>query len=366
MGRKKKAPKIRMPEIKQLPSGAWHTRVLVNGRRVSITKDSFDECAAAYLALKSGVIEAEEGKTGKSITLEAAVLSYIDSKKGFLSPATIEGYEKFYRNMLQSMMKRNIRTVTQAQWQAAIREERKSGKSPKYIKNGWMFFSACIVAAGVDRPEVMLYPDEHKERAYLTPDEIDKFVETVKGRPVEIPALLCLSSLRRSEMLALTWDNVDMGNDVLYIRGAVVRGPDGLEAKTQNKTDKSRRSVPIIPPLLDALRAVEGKTGRVVKMGGDTVYKQVKKVCADACVTSVDLHGLRHSFASLAYHLNIPEMIAAEIGGWNDLSTMHKIYTHLAEKDIAKRSKDFCDYFSTEAIKTRKLETQLETENKMV
>lgn len=58
------------------------------------------------------------------------------------------------------------------------------------------------------------------------------------------------------------------------------------------------------------------------------------------------------------------EMIAAEIGGWSDLSTMHNIYTHLAQKDIAKRSSDFCDYFTAEAMKKRKLATELETKNK--
>ena len=355
MGRKKKAPKIRIPRIKQLPSGAWHTRVFVDGRRVSITKNSYDECVAEYLALKNGVIEAKKESGGKCVTLEEAINAYIDGKKGFLSPSTIAGYEKFRRNLFQAMMKRNIRTVTQAQWQAAIKAERNAGKSPKYIKNGWMFVSACIVAAGVERPEVMLFPAEHNERAYLTPDEIDKFVEAVKGQPVQIPALLCLSSLRRSEMLALDWKNVDLENGVMYIRGATVRGPDGMTTKQQNKTDKSRRSVPIIPPLKEALQQVQSKSGPVVTMTGDYSLYSVKKICRESGITVVDLHGLRHSFASLAYHLGIPEMIAAEIGGWNDLSTMHNIYTHLAEKDIAKRSKDFCDYFTTEALKNRQI-----------
>ena len=67
------------------------------------------------------------------------------------------------------------------------------------------------------------------------------------------------------------------------------------------------------------------------------------------------MHGLRHSFASLAYHMGIPEMMAAEIGGWKDLGTMLKIYPHLAEQDIAKRSREFTDYFAPEAIKNRQI-----------
>lgn len=364
MGRKKKAPEVKLPKIEQLPSGAWHTRVLIDNRRISITRETYEETLAEYLALKNGVMAASEKRSGKNITLEEAVTDYIASKEGFLSPSTIAGYEKFKRNMMLPMMKRNIFAVTNDQWQAAIRAEHKSGKSPKYIKNGWMFFSACIVAAGADRPEVMLYPPEHNERAYLTPDEIDKFVDAVKGQPVEIPALLCLSSLRRSEILALTWDNVDLKNNAIYIKGATVRGTKGLVTKKQNKSRKSRRPIPIIPPLKAALQAVSPKSGPVVKMTGDYSLSKVKKTCESAGITVVGLHGLRHSFASLAYHLGIPEMIAAEIGGWNDLSTMHNIYTHLAQKDIAKRSQGFCDWFSEESTKKRKLETPLATESK--
>ena len=33
MAKRKKEPEIRLPKIKQLPSGAWHTRVLIEDRR---------------------------------------------------------------------------------------------------------------------------------------------------------------------------------------------------------------------------------------------------------------------------------------------------------------------------------------------
>ena len=363
MGRKRKEPEISLPKIEQLPSGAYHTRVLIDGRRVSVTKDTYDECVAEYLALKNKITKAKESQFGKSVTLETAVKNYIAARDGFCSPSTIRGYQKFERNFFQDLMKRNIFSISGQQWQNGIRRLHEQGKSSKYIKNGWMFFASCLKAAGAVPPDVLLYPPEEREHAFLEPEEIDKFVEAIKGHRFEIPFLMCLSSLRRSELLAMDWKNIDLEHQVMRVRGAVVVGPDGLVEKKQNKTQKSRRSIPIIPPLLEALKKEQKKTGKIVKVNADTIYNDLQKVCAATGITIVNLHGLRHSFASLAYHLQIPEMIAAEIGGWNDLSTMHKIYTHLAQRDIAKRCQDFCNYFAPEAMKKRQIGNTIGNDN---
>ena len=127
----------------------------------------------------------------------------------------------------------------------------------------------------------------------------------------------------------------------------VYTGKDGgMVHKKQNKTASSNRVVPMIPPLEAALRLVEDKTGYVVPYGGTTMFKRINRVCEKNGLPKVGVHGLRHSFASLAYHLQIPEKIAMEIGGWADDGTMRKIYTHLAQKDIANRAKDFSNFFA--------------------
>lgn len=348
-----------------MPSGSWHTRVMVDGKRIAITKSTYDECVAEYLAVKNGVMQARIAAEKGQKTLDATLTDYINARRGFRSPATIKGYERYKANTFRQMMRVNVYTATDAQWQAAIQQEHANGRSPKYIKNAWGLISSAIKEVTGKRPAVMLYPKDAKQRAYLEPDQIDVFIDAIKGTDIEIPALLCLSSLRRSEMLALKWANVDMKNKIIHVQGAMVEGENGLEYKTQNKTDKSRRTVPIIPPLYDALSKAPRNGDFVVCASAITLLRHLKKTCAAAGLPEVGMHGLRHSFASLAYHLQIPEMVAAEIGGWNDLATMHNIYTHLAEKDIAKRGHQLVDYFSADAIKIRKLATGMATEEKI-
>lgn len=344
---KKKKPQIRLPKIELLPSGQYHTRVLIEGRRVSITKDTEQECVAEYLALKHRVMEAQENTKRRNKSLEDAIDDYIKAREGKRSPSTIYGYKSLKQSTFQSMMKANVFTATDAQWQAAINTERKLGRSSKYIKNAWALVSASIEAATGRRPDIMLFQNEPNERQWLDHEQINTFVEAVKGQKVEIAALLCLSSLRRSEVLALKWDKVDLKKKVIYVHGARVRSENGMTEKKQNKTDRSRRTIPIIPPLLEALEAAPHTSEYVVTMSPTVILRHVNRVCDEAGLPRVGLHGLRHSFASLAYHLEIPEMVAAQIGGWKDLGTMHKIYTHIAETDIVKRSQDFSNYFAS-------------------
>ena len=159
-------------------------------------------------------------------------------------------------------MTADIFATTDEQWQTAIRREAKD-RSPKYIANVWGFFSAAIYEATGRKPRVNLPAKEKNERPYLDPDQVKLFVEAVKGDPVEIAALLALSSLRRSELKALTWDCIDFERKTISVKGAMVYAGkgEGMVSKKQNKTSSSNRVVPIIPPLEKALKAVPEKEG---------------------------------------------------------------------------------------------------------
>lgn len=344
MGRRKNnEPEVKLPEIKQLPSGAWHTRVLVAGRRVSITKNSYEECVSEYLALKHGVMEAKKAPNRKTLT--TAIDSYIAARQNVLSPATIRGYRTIQKHRFPGLMNQAVDNITPDQCQRAVNLEAKT-VSAKTISNAWGFVASVLAESTGQVISVRLPQVIPAERPWLTPEQIPEFVKAVKGDVAEIPALLALSSLRRSEIVGLRWADVDLEKGVIHVNGATVPGEDHkFTRKAETKNTTSRRTVPIIPPLMAALQAVEHRGEMVVNVYPDYIAKQINKVCARAGLPKVGVHGLRHSFASLAYHLGWPEKVAMEIGGWADDRTMHKIYTHISQKSVEEASASFSAFF---------------------
>lgn len=344
MGRKKKEPGVKLPAIKQLPSGKWRTRIYSDGVTTSITRDTYDECAAEYIALKHKVVKAS--KPASKMTLTMAIDRYIKDRENVLSPATVRGYRTIQRNRFQGLMDMDVSSMSQEQCQRAVNLEARTA-SAKTISNAWGFVSSVIAGITGNSIQVRLPQIIPADRPWLTPEQIPEFVQAVKGDVAEIPALLALSSLRRSEIVGLRWCDIDLKKGVINVNGAAVPNEEHkIVRKKETKNSSSRRTVPIIPPLMDALKTAPRKGEFVVTYHPATVMNQVNRVCERAGLPKVGLHGLRHSFASLAYHLGWSEKVAMEIGGWADDRTMHKIYTHVSNKSVAEASASFTNFFA--------------------
>lgn len=320
------------PRAEQLPSGSWRVRIAVNGQHYSITKPTRGEAEAEAMAIKAGVKQAAAPQA--NITLAGAIDRYIANYKAVLSAATIRGYTSIRKNRFQALMPQSLRTITRDQWQAAIDRESKQ-LAPKTVKNVWGLMTAVMTDSGIQKPAVKLPSKIPNEHEFLTAEEIPVFLAAIEGKPVEIPALLALHSLRRSEIMDLTWKDIDLKRGLLHVRGAAVFNEQHkLVHQKTNKNETSNRDVPIMIPRLAELLADAPRTSDyVVTCHPNTICERVNRVCAAADLPQVGTHGLRHSFASLAKHLKMPEETCMELGGWSDYVTMHKIYTHISEKD---------------------------------
>ena len=337
---------MKVPEPRKLPSGMWFIQLRLAGESVPVTALTAKECKDAAALIKAEHLNGKRRQkvSSASMTLKDGINDYISSRNNALSPSTVRGYEIIKEHRFQGVMDKKLKSIKS--WQAIVNTEAKS-VSPKTLKNAWFLVASVLKYEGYPVPNVKLPSTPPKEKAYLEPDMIPKFVGAVKGQRCEIEALLALSSLRCSEICALTWDNVDLGNRRILVAGAAVTDKNNkVVLKETNKNASSHRYVPILmDELFDALNAVEDKTGYVVSVKPNTIYRRINKVCEDNGLPLVGVHGLRHSFASLAYHLGMPEKIAMQIGGWSDYDTMRKIYTHLSQKDVSKYAGEMKQFY---------------------
>ena len=71
----------------------------------------------------------------------------------------------------------------------------------------------------------------------------------------------------------------------------------------------------------------------------------MEDVCNILGIPNVGAHGLRHSFASLAYHLGFSDLQTMEFGGWSDIQTVRGIYTHIAKIDRVKATNAMTNFY---------------------
>ncbi len=338
---------MKIPKARKLSSGAWFIQLRLGGQSIPVTARTEKECTRQAQMVKAEWLAGKREAPTKSGTLREAIDSYIDTRTNTLSPATLRGYDIIKRNRFRGIMDRPVSELTDGVLIDAVNAE--AGIcSAKTLKNSWGLIRPAIkLATGRDPAAVSLPQVVPAERAYLTADEIKVFLGAVKGHPHEIAYLLALSSLRRSEILALRWENVDLGRKLIRVSGAAVPGRDHkMVQKAENKNRSSTRVVPIlIDQLQEALEAACKPSGLVVDAEPGPLARGLQRVCREAGLPVVGLHGLRHSFASLAYHLQVPEKITMEIGGWSDYGTMRKIYTHISQSDIKRYEDAFAGFY---------------------
>ena len=334
---------IKVPAPRQLPSGSWFIRMTIKGEEHYITETTEAMCRAKAIALKAGLIKSEE--KASSCTLGAAMEQYLADKDAVLSPATIAGYKSIKRTRFKNYINKPINSIN---YQRMVNDELKLGKSAKTVMNAWSFAQSAVEYKTGMKLQVSLAAPVKREHLFLDYEQIKVFLKAVNGEPCELAALLALHSLRFSEIKALTLKNsADLKQGIIHVRGAMVYDEyHQLVLKEANKTEKSRRDLPImIPRLRELLEAVEDKEAFLVPSSEITVYKQINRICKKAGLPEIGIHGLRHSFASLCYHLDVPEKICMKLGGWSRPDTVHEIYTHLADKDIALSAQKLMDFF---------------------
>lgn len=340
---------MKVPEPRKLKSGTWFIQMRLNGVSVPVNAPTKTECRYKAQLIKSEYKAGKRRITRCALTLPEAIDRYVNARRNVLSPATIRNYKFVADHNFLSV--KDVPLSNVRNWQELIDAEA-AHYSAKTLKTSWHIVSAVLSDLGIEKPKVQLPTVVRHDKPYLTPDEVKVFVNALHNQPCEIAALLGLHSMRRGEILGLQWENVDLKNKIIKVRHTMVKDENNNTVlRDATKTSASRRDIPImIPELFNALSAVpeNQRFGNVCVHNPSGLLGQINRVCRQNGLPEIGVHGLRRSFASLAFSADVrmTEREVMAIGGWDDAATVHKLYEQISKKQIESASAKMGNFFS--------------------
>jgi integrase len=350
--------------------GVWELRVYVGrdpetGNPRQVSKTFRGGARAAEDALRDLV---DQYGGGVSDGFGATVSQLLDKwlaecDRLDLSPTTIRTYKSQVKQTIRPKLGRvQVARLTAKHLDDLYGELKEAGKSPKTIRNHHAIISSALHQAvrwGWVRENVAdrAKPPRVSQRRVKPPsvDDVRTVIEAAEKRDPRLAPLLMLAALtgmRRGELCALRWTDVDLEAGELEVARSVVVVPGGLAEKS-TKTDRARRVAldKVGVALLTRHRLMVDKWASDAETAvpddafvfspyedgsqpfrPDNVTNFFTRVRDGLDLKQVRLHDLRHFTATQLIGAGVDVRTVAGRLGHSDPSMTLRVYSHVIEE----------------------------------
>ena len=202
---------------------------------------------------------------------------------------------------------------------------------PKTVKNINGFIVSVLKYYGSDIKSPTL-PQRIPNDDYIpTEDDIKRILNEVKGTKYEVPFILGALGLRRSEICALSKE--DLNGNSLTINKAYVEDENGDWHIKTTKTPSSIRTIMIPDYVADLIR----EKG-IYDSSPHSLYSALKRKQDKLGIPRFTFHKLRHFFASYMHNQGFTDKQIQEFGGWKTDAIMKSVYQHAMDMDKVKEN----------------------------
>ena len=197
-----------------------------------------------------------------------------------------------------------------------------------------------------------------KESKFISQLDLENLLhELESSRYLSVFQFILQTGLRRGEVLALSWQDVDLANAVISVRSSL----DSKMRRGAVKTAKSRRTLDLNPSAMQILKkqkirqfeeALLAGNGVRCQDGWDPVFTNEKgaPICPRALLrvlqrasaranvnssggsASIGIHTLRHFVASKLLTAGVDMLTVSRILGHDSIQTTVDIYGHIEDK----------------------------------
>ncbi|AGX43290.1 site-specific integrase [Clostridium saccharobutylicum] len=330
----------------------------INGKWKQKSKQGFKAKKDAKPVAEKMVLELiKEFKTGmisdqsyNNIILQDLMHIYLEHIALYKEYNTIQGY-KYAFSKFSNLYELKVNDIKKAHIQKCVDSIIKEGLCTKtiYTYTNKMKILLEYYKENFDTLYIVFndikIPRDKKDtnKKALTKSEFDELLLKLKGTKYYLVALIAgTCGLRCSEILGLTWKDIDFDNCLL-----TVNKQWKIDKKTRKSTfgevkgKKSYRSIPIPPVTISILKTYKKKNvidtnQRIAPYSHTEIKKYLNPVLKNIC--GISIHELRHTYATFLIASNIDFKTAAKFLGHGVQQTI-KTYSHVTD-DMIKKATD--------------------------
>lgn len=312
----------------------------------------------ALEALKELRTEATGPVASERMTVAVWLREWLEKEAArTVRPRTLTDYTMIVnRHLIPAIGHHRLRKLNPRQIRDYMEAKRQSGLSPRSVElHHAVLRRALRVAEGYEmvprNVARLVSPPPVKARQFqpLTPEQVQTLLGSIRGtRHESLYVTAIATGLRMSELLGLQWGDIDM--DVVHVRRTLQRY-QGEYHLDPPKTERSRRSIPIPPPVVGLLREHrnrqleekvrnrpiwEGDSWQLVfatetggPLNGTVVTHCFHQALKTAGLPRVRFHDLRHGAATYLLGAGVDIRTVMELLGHSDIATTANIYSHV-------------------------------------
>lgn len=354
--------------VRKREDGRWEGRVVVGydekGRpkTKNVLAKTKSECSAKLKALKASLQEQKPEKPKGDMTFGTWLDHWYQREcKPQIRPKTQADYEnRIYQHIIPELGSIPLAKLTAADLQQFYNRLKEGGRllrvdqygpglSDRMVKSCHV---TCRVALdqAVAQGLILKNPalsckapiTRPKEMQVLTGEEIQRLlIQAKEDGCFELLLLELSTGLRRGEILALRWDDLDFRTGVLRVERQVQR-IRGKLAVSQPKTRASCRSILLPAPVLEILAQYRQSVSshwmfpspkkEDSPLDPAAVRKKLSAVLKRAGCPAARFHDLRHTFATSALEHGMDVKTLSTVIGHVSSATTLNVYAHVTDE----------------------------------
>jgi integrase len=321
--------------------------------------------------LKVALHEQQQGLllSGPQQTVAQFLTQWVEDRKAAIRIRSHERYEELVRlHIIPVLGHHQLQKLTAQHIQAFYTKKLNEGLSPTTVnllhsllhkalddavRRGILARNVCDMVSAPSRAHYEIQP--------LSMEQAQQFLDAARGHPLEALFVLAITTgMRRGEILALKWQDINFAQNMLQVRRIFTRRPGNRYIEAPPKTDKSRRSILLAPMVVTLLkqhrtRQLEARrkagsawqehdlvfcTTLGTPLNPNKVLDRFKALLQKAGLPEIRFHDLRHSAATILLSMEVHPKVVQELLGHNQISMTMDIYSHVLptmQKDVVSK-----------------------------